>query len=100
MLGLLFFCFSRRRVSLCYPGYPGTHAIDQADFELLVICLPLPLEHCQPAQLILYQSRTSTHGMVPPHSSRVFSPRLAFLEGVFFYGDTKSSRDGIEDILS
>lgn len=48
-LAYSFFCFSRHRVSLYYPGYPGTHAIDQADFELSVICLPLPLEHCQSA---------------------------------------------------
>jgi hypothetical protein len=30
---LFFFCF-RDRVSLCSPGYPGTHSVDQAGLEL------------------------------------------------------------------
>jgi hypothetical protein len=28
------FCFFRNRVSLCSPGCPGTHSIDQAGLEL------------------------------------------------------------------
>jgi hypothetical protein len=31
---LLFFCFFQDRVSLCSPGCPGTHALDQAGLEL------------------------------------------------------------------
>jgi hypothetical protein len=31
---LPFFFFSRDRVSLCSPGCPGTHFVDQADLEL------------------------------------------------------------------
>jgi hypothetical protein len=30
----LFFCFSQDRVSLCSPGCPGTHFVDQAGLEL------------------------------------------------------------------
>ena len=29
-----FFFFSRDRVSLCIPGCPGTHSVDQAGLEL------------------------------------------------------------------
>jgi hypothetical protein len=29
-----FFFFFRDRVSLCSPGYPGTHSVDQAGLEL------------------------------------------------------------------
>jgi hypothetical protein len=38
---LFVFCFFvfRDRVSLCSPGCPGTHSVDQAGLE---ICLPLP----------------------------------------------------------
>jgi hypothetical protein len=32
----------RDRVSLCSPGYPGTHSVDQAGLELKKLCLPLP----------------------------------------------------------
>ena len=35
--GLLF----QDRVSLCSPGCPGTHSVDQAGLELTEICLPL-----------------------------------------------------------
>ena len=28
------FCFFRDRVSLCSPGCPGTHSVDQAGLEL------------------------------------------------------------------
>jgi hypothetical protein len=31
---LLLFCFLRDRVSLCSPGCPGTHFVDQAGLEL------------------------------------------------------------------
>jgi hypothetical protein len=31
---VLFCCFFRDRVSLCSPGYPGTHSVDQAGLEL------------------------------------------------------------------
>jgi hypothetical protein len=31
---VLFFFFLRDRVSLCSPGYPGTHSVDQAGLEL------------------------------------------------------------------
>jgi hypothetical protein len=30
----LFVCFFRDRVSLCSPGCPGTHSVDQAGLEL------------------------------------------------------------------
>jgi hypothetical protein len=30
------------RVSLCSPGCPGAHFVDQAGLELTEICLPLP----------------------------------------------------------
>jgi hypothetical protein len=30
----LFVCFFRDRVSLCSPGYPGTHSVDQAGLKL------------------------------------------------------------------
>jgi hypothetical protein len=30
----LVFCFFQDRVSLCSPGCPGTHFVDQADLEL------------------------------------------------------------------
>jgi hypothetical protein len=30
----LFFVFFRDRVSLCSPGCPGTHSVDQADLKL------------------------------------------------------------------
>jgi hypothetical protein len=30
----LFVCFFQDRVSLCSPGYPGTHSVDQAGLEL------------------------------------------------------------------
>jgi hypothetical protein len=33
-LFLLFFFFFRDRVSLCSPGCPGTHSVDQAGLEL------------------------------------------------------------------
>jgi hypothetical protein len=32
--GFFFFFFLRDRVSLCIPGCPGTHSIDQAGLEL------------------------------------------------------------------
>jgi hypothetical protein len=32
------------RVSLCSPGCPGTHSVDQAGLELTEIHLPLPPE--------------------------------------------------------
>jgi hypothetical protein len=32
----------RHRVSLCSPGCPGTHSVDQAGLELTEIYLPLP----------------------------------------------------------
>jgi hypothetical protein len=38
---LLFFIF-RDRVSLCSPGCPGTHSVDQAGLELTEMHLPLP----------------------------------------------------------
>jgi hypothetical protein len=36
------FCFFQDRVSLCSPGCPGTHSVDQAGLELrnLPACLP------------------------------------------------------------
>ena len=33
-LFVFWFLFFRDRVSLCIPGCPGTHSIDQADLEL------------------------------------------------------------------
>ena len=39
-----FFFFDR--VLLCSLGWPGTHYVDQAGFELIEICLPLTLECC------------------------------------------------------
>jgi hypothetical protein len=33
-LFFFFFFFSRDRVSLCSPGCPGTHSVDQAGLEL------------------------------------------------------------------
>jgi hypothetical protein len=30
------------RVSLCSPGYPGTHSVDQVGLKITAICLPLP----------------------------------------------------------
>jgi hypothetical protein len=39
------FLFFRDRVSLCSPGCPGTHSVDQAGLELKEICLPLPPEY-------------------------------------------------------
>jgi hypothetical protein len=42
-LFLLFFCFCFwDRVSLCSPGCPGTHFVDQAGLELKFACLCLP----------------------------------------------------------
>ena len=42
----LFVCFHcfifQDRVSLCSPGYSGTHIVDQAGLELIEIHLPLP----------------------------------------------------------
>ena len=38
----LFVCWDR--VSLCNPGCPGTHSIDQAALKLTEILLPLPLK--------------------------------------------------------
>jgi hypothetical protein len=35
----------RDRVSLCFPGFYGTHSVGQADLELTDIHLPLPLEY-------------------------------------------------------
>jgi hypothetical protein len=32
-------------ISLCSPGSPGTHSIDQAGLESTEICLPLPPEY-------------------------------------------------------
>jgi hypothetical protein len=34
LLGRLFFFFFLDRVSLCSPGCPGTHSVDQAGLEL------------------------------------------------------------------
>jgi hypothetical protein len=34
MICLFVFCFFRDRVSLCSPGCPGTHFVDQAGLEL------------------------------------------------------------------
>jgi hypothetical protein len=31
---IFFFFFSQDRVSLCSPGCPGTHSVDQTDLEL------------------------------------------------------------------
>jgi hypothetical protein len=33
-----------RQVSLCSPGYPGTHYVDQASLKLTEVHLPLPPE--------------------------------------------------------
>jgi hypothetical protein len=38
-----FFFFFWDKVSLCSPGCPGTHSVDQAGFKLREIHLPLPL---------------------------------------------------------
>ena len=37
-------CHLWDRVSICSPGWPGTHYIDQSGLELAVICLYLPLK--------------------------------------------------------
>jgi hypothetical protein len=43
--GCLFVSVFQERVSLCSPGFPGTHSIDQAGLELRdPSSLPLPLE--------------------------------------------------------
>jgi hypothetical protein len=34
LLFIFFFLFSQDRVSLCSPGCPGTHSVDQAGLEL------------------------------------------------------------------
>jgi hypothetical protein len=33
-ISVLFFVFKKDRVSLCSPGCPGTHSVDQAGLEL------------------------------------------------------------------
>jgi hypothetical protein len=56
----LFFVFLGDRVSLCSPGCPGTHSVDQAGLELrksACLCLPSAgikgmCHHC-PANLFL-----------------------------------------------
>ena len=46
------------RVSLCSPGCPGTHYLEQATFKLTEACLPLPPE--RPANtLILFMCMCS-----------------------------------------
>jgi hypothetical protein len=47
--GLVWFGF-QDRVSLCSPGCPGTHSVDQAGLKLTEILLPLPPEcwRCAP----------------------------------------------------
>jgi hypothetical protein len=41
----LFVCLFSDRVSLCSPGCPGTHTVDQAGFNSEIL-LPLPLKWC------------------------------------------------------
>ena len=40
VLGFVLFC-SGDRVSLCSPGWPETHFIDQAGLELMEVHLPI-----------------------------------------------------------
>jgi hypothetical protein len=49
---VLFFAF-QDKVSLCSPGCPETHSVDQAGLEFPEICLPLPqgVSHGCPASL-------------------------------------------------
>lgn len=42
---LFFIYFIFYRISLCSPGWPETHYIDQAVLKLMELCLPLPAEH-------------------------------------------------------
>lgn len=70
------FVFSER-ISLCFPGCPGTHSVAQAGLELTGICLPLEPKTCATtAQLnfytIKYQSFyfteiTTTSSSLHPH---------------------------------
>jgi hypothetical protein len=41
----IFFLFFQTRVSLCSPGCPGTHCVEQAGLELIEMQLLLPPEH-------------------------------------------------------
>ena len=41
---VMFVCFFSDRVSLCSPGFPGTHSVDQVGLELVELILPLPPE--------------------------------------------------------
>jgi hypothetical protein len=51
---LSLFLFFRDRVSLCSPGCPGTHSVDQAGLELRSASLCLPSAPLLPGSYVLY----------------------------------------------
>jgi hypothetical protein len=72
---LFFFFFPRDRVSLCSPGCPGTHSVDQAGLELRNLPASasqvLGLKACATTPGYTSFSRPHTH----PFSGRAFKHR-------------------------
>jgi hypothetical protein len=60
-------CFFQDRVSLCSPGCPGTHSVDQAHLNS-EICLPLPPTAWQHRLFFL----KSYHNWIAEHSSKSY----------------------------
>jgi hypothetical protein len=99
LFSFVFVLFFQDRVSLCSPGCPGTHFVDQAGLELnLEIRLPLPPE-CRdsrrapprPAPLVFVEGPTRGGRLPSPHSSVSGSFVCLFVCFSFFGGKVQDT---------
>ncbi|GAB1289455.1 Hyccin [Apodemus speciosus] len=87
------------RLSLCSSGCPGTHSVDQADFELSVIHLPLPPRICvcgYPRQHV--RKYKGVNSRIPISSGFM----VQMLTGVYFAiynGEWDLAQKALDDII-